>query len=152
MFLHADCEMDPQLIGSQLLLSCLLQNTVRGSGGPARLILQSDGPYDFYQEPNVCQARLCLPAIEQLGRAVRRRLDDWPDHPALVQVREGNKPSNEVFRCASVCLIRFYHSQISVVMERILAFSLSSPLAKFLNGLEILLSKSQVRAQLAVMC
>lgn len=41
-------------------------------------------------------------------------------------------------------------SQITVVIERILAFSLSSPLAKFLNGLEILLSKSQVRTQLAV--
>lgn len=41
-------------------------------------------------------------------------------------------------------------SQIILVIERILAFSLSSPLAKFLNGLEILLSKSQVRTQLAV--
>ncbi|TSL47560.1 Midasin [Bagarius yarrelli] len=112
-----DCELDPQLTGSQLLLSSVLQNTVRGSGGPAGLILQSDGPYDFYREPNMCQARLCLPAIEQLTRAVLRRLDDWPDHPALVQ--------------------------ITVVIERILAFSLSSPLAKFLNGLEILLSKSQ---------
>ncbi|XP_053499982.1 midasin [Ictalurus furcatus] len=112
-----DCEMDPQLTGCQLLLSSVLQNTVRGSGGPAGLILQSDGPYDFYREPNMCQARLCLPAIEQLARAVCRRLDDWPDHPALVQ--------------------------ITVVIERILAFSLSSPLAKFLNGLEILLSKSQ---------
>ncbi|KAM9495289.1 midasin [Clarias gariepinus] len=112
-----DCEMDPELTGSQLLLGSVLQNTVRGSTGPAGLVLQSEGPYDFYQEPNMCQARLCLPAIEQLGHAVRRHLDDWPDHPALVQ--------------------------ITVVIERILAFSLSSPLAKFLNGLEILLSKSQ---------
>ncbi|GAA6099361.1 midasin isoform X1 [Tachysurus ichikawai] len=112
-----DCELDPQLTGSQLLLSSVLQNTVRGSGGPAGLILQNEGPYDFYREPNMCQARLCLPAIEQLARAVRRRLEDWPEHPALVQ--------------------------ITVVVERILGFSLSSPLAKFLNGLEILLSKSQ---------
>lgn len=82
-----DCELDPQLTGSQLLLSSVLQNTVRGSGGPAGLILQSEGPYDFYREPNMCQARLCLPAIEQLARAVRRRLEDWPEHPALVQVR-----------------------------------------------------------------
>ncbi|XP_035384712.1 midasin isoform X1 [Electrophorus electricus] len=112
-----DCELDPQLISSQLLLSSLLQNTVRGSGGPAGLLLSSEGPYDFYQQPNMSQARLCLPALEQLGRAVRRRLDDWPGHPALLQ--------------------------ITVVMERILNFSLSSPLAKFLNGLEILLSKAQ---------
>ncbi|XP_076872534.1 midasin isoform X2 [Brachyhypopomus gauderio] len=112
-----DCELDPQLLGSQLLLSTLLQNTVRGCGGPAGLILCGDGPYDFYREPNTSQARLGLPALEQLGRAVRRRLDDWPEHPALLQ--------------------------ITVVVERILNFSLSSPLAKFLNGLEILLSKAQ---------
>lgn len=34
--------------------------------------------------------------------------------------------------------------QLTVVVDRILTFSLSSPLAKFLNGLEILLSKAQV--------
>lgn len=82
----SDCEVDPKLMGSQLLLSTLLQNTVSGSGGPAGLILQSDGPYDFYRDPNMSQARLCLPALEQLSKAVRQRLDDWPDHPALVQV------------------------------------------------------------------
>ncbi|XP_043076462.1 midasin [Puntigrus tetrazona] len=112
-----DCEVDPKLMGSQLLLSTLLQNTVSGSGGPAGLILQSDGPYDFYRDPNMSQARICLPALEQLSKAVRQRLSDWPEHPALVQ--------------------------ITIVIERILAFSLSSPLAKFLNGLEILLSKAQ---------
>ncbi|XP_062857908.1 midasin [Trichomycterus rosablanca] len=112
-----DCEMDPGLTGSQLLLSSLLQNTVQGSGGPAGLILQTEGPYDFYRDPNMCQARLCLPAVEQLARAVGQRLEDWPEHPALVQ--------------------------ITVVIERILGFSLSSSLAKFLNGLEILLSKAQ---------
>ncbi|XP_016427493.1 midasin-like [Sinocyclocheilus rhinocerous] len=112
-----DCEVDPKLMGSQLLLSTLLQNTVSGSGGPAGLILQSDGPYDFYRDANMSQARICLPALEQLSKAVRQRLSDWPEHPALVQ--------------------------ITMVIERILAFSLSSPLAKFLNGLEILLSKAQ---------
>ncbi|KAF4099466.1 hypothetical protein G5714_019592 [Onychostoma macrolepis] len=112
-----DCEVDPKLMGSQLLFSTLLQNTVSGSGGPAGLILRSDGPYDFYRDPNMSQARICLPALEQLSKAVRQRLSDWPEHPALVQ--------------------------ITMVIERILAFSLSSPLAKFLNGLEILLSKAQ---------
>lgn len=75
-------------MGSQLLLSTLLQNTVSGSGGPAELIVQSDGPYDFYRDPNMSQARICLPALEQLSKAVRQRLSDWPEHPALVQVRE----------------------------------------------------------------
>lgn len=34
--------------------------------------------------------------------------------------------------------------QLVVVMERITSFSLACPLAKFLNGLEILLAKAQV--------
>uniref|UniRef100_A0A674E136 Midasin n=1 Tax=Salmo trutta TaxID=8032 RepID=A0A674E136_SALTR len=112
-----DSEMDQQMTGTQLLLSALLQNTVQGTPGPEGLTLQPDGPYDFYQQPNMSEARLCLPVLEQLALAVRQRLEEWPEHPALVQ--------------------------LTVVMERIMGFSLASPLAKFLNGLEILLSKAQ---------
>ena len=78
--------MDPQLLGSTLLLCCLLQNTVRGTKAPGSLSLQAEGPYDFYQQPNMSQARLCLPVLEQLGQAVRQRLEEWPEHPALMQV------------------------------------------------------------------
>ncbi|KAI3364212.1 hypothetical protein L3Q82_010816 [Scortum barcoo] len=112
-----DAELDQLLTGSELLLSALFQNTVQGSGGPDSLAVTSEGPYDFYQQPNTNEARLCLPVLELLGVAVKQRLEDWPEHPALVQ--------------------------LTVVMERIMAFSLASPLAKFLNGLEILLSKAQ---------
>ncbi|XP_030578137.1 midasin [Archocentrus centrarchus] len=112
-----DSDLDQQLTGSELLLSALLQNTVQGSGGVDGLIITSDGPYDFYQQPNMSEACLCLPVLEQLIAAVKQRLEDWPGHPALIQ--------------------------LTVVMERIMAFSLASPLAKFLNGLEILLSKAQ---------
>uniref|UniRef100_A0A3B4AV04 Midasin n=1 Tax=Periophthalmus magnuspinnatus TaxID=409849 RepID=A0A3B4AV04_9GOBI len=112
-----DSELDQQLAGSELLVSALLQNTVQGVGGPGALVLCSEGPYDFYQQPNMSEARLCLPVLQQLTLAVKHRLEEWPDHPALVQ--------------------------LTVVIERILAFSLASPLAKFLNGLEILLSKAQ---------
>ncbi|KAM9551495.1 midasin-like isoform 2-T2 [Salvelinus alpinus] len=112
-----DSEMDQQMTGTQLLLSALLQNTVQGTPGPEGLTLQPDGPYDFYQQPNMSEARMCLPVLEQLALAVRQRLEDWPEHPALVQ--------------------------LTVVMERIMGFGLASPLAKFLNGLEILLSKAQ---------
>ncbi|KAK2856665.1 hypothetical protein Q5P01_005400 [Channa striata] len=112
-----DSELDQQLLGSELLLSALLQNTVQGSGSPDGLAVTSDGPYDFYQQPNMTEALLCLPVLDQLRVAVKQRLDDWPEHPALVQ--------------------------LTVVMERIMSFSLANPLAKFLNGLEILLSKAQ---------
>ncbi|KAF3702507.1 Midasin Dynein-related AAA-ATPase MDN1 MIDAS-containing protein [Channa argus] len=112
-----DAELDQQLLGSELLLSSLLQNSIQGSGGPYGLAVTSEGPYDFYQQPNMAEALLCLPVLEQLKAAVKQRLDDWPEHPALLQ--------------------------LTVVMERILSFSLASPLAKFLNGLEIVLSKAQ---------
>lgn len=42
----------------------------------------------------------------------------------------------------------FFILQLLVVMDRIRSFPLSSPLSKFLNGLEILLAKAQVREEL----
>lgn len=39
----------------------------------------------------------------------------------------------------------FFILQLLVVMDRIRSFPLSSSLSKFLNGLEILLAKAQVR-------
>ncbi|XP_018599206.2 midasin isoform X2 [Scleropages formosus] len=112
-----DSEMNQQLVGSQLVLSTLLQNTVRGTGRESDLHLQSEGPYDFYQHSNMREACRCLPVLEQMAAAVEQRLEEWPEHPALMQ--------------------------LMVVIERIMGFSLSSPLAKFLNGLEILLNKAQ---------
>ncbi|KAJ3606919.1 hypothetical protein NHX12_026435, partial [Muraenolepis orangiensis] len=112
-----DSEMDQHITGSQLILGSVLQNSVLGSEGPGGLTVQTDGPYDFYQQPNMSQARTCLPVLDQLRTAVLQRLEEWPEHPALLQ--------------------------LLVVMDRILSFSLASPLAKFLNGLEILLSKAQ---------
>ncbi|XP_054617732.1 midasin isoform X2 [Dunckerocampus dactyliophorus] len=112
-----DADVNQLLSGSELLLSTLLQNTVKGATESDVLVLTSEGPYDFYQQPNLSEARLCLAILEQMNIAVKHRLDDWPEHPALVQ--------------------------LTVVIERIMGFSLSSPLAAFLNGLEILLSKAQ---------
>uniref|UniRef100_A0A3Q3ARQ7 Midasin n=1 Tax=Kryptolebias marmoratus TaxID=37003 RepID=A0A3Q3ARQ7_KRYMA len=114
---YLDSELDQQLTGSGLLLSAVLQNMVQGSRGPDELVIASEEPYNFYQHPNISEARLCLPVLEQLIEAVKQRLEDWPEHPALIQLTN--------------------------VIEWILAFSLDSPLAKFLNGLEILLSKAQ---------
>lgn len=74
------------LTSSGLLLSALLQNTVQGSGAPGDLAIASEGPYDFYHQPNMREARLCLSVLEKLDAAVKQRLQDWPDHPALVQV------------------------------------------------------------------
>ncbi|XP_066468783.1 midasin [Tiliqua scincoides] len=109
-------EMNNNLHGSQLLASTILQNTLFEEGA-SELFLQHEGPYDFYHHPNIQQVRQCQPVLEDLTKEVKALLQEWPEHPALVQ--------------------------LLVVMDRIRSFSLSSPLSKFLNGLEILLAKSQ---------
>ncbi|KAF2979584.1 hypothetical protein EK904_005640 [Melospiza melodia maxima] len=81
------------------------------------LVLQQDGPYDFYQHPNIQQVRQCQPVLDNFAKEINGLLQEWPEHPVLVQ--------------------------LLVVMDRIRSFPLSSPLSKFLNGLEILLAKAQ---------
>ncbi|XP_051781409.1 midasin isoform X2 [Erpetoichthys calabaricus] len=110
------CEHNEHLLGSQLLISALIQNTILNNTS-TDLFLKPSGSYDFYQHANIAQVRLCHPVLEDLNKAVQSRLQEWPEHPALMQ--------------------------ILVVTERILAFPISDPLAKFLNGLEILLAKAQ---------
>ncbi|XP_048350337.1 midasin isoform X2 [Sphaerodactylus townsendi] len=109
-------EMNDHLQGCQLLASTILQNTLF-EGGTSELTLQLEEPYDFYHHPNIQQVQQCQPVLENFAKEVRVRLQEWPDHPVLVQ--------------------------LLVVMDRICSFPLSSPLSKFLNGLEILLVKAQ---------
>uniref|UniRef100_A0A8C3UQS1 Midasin n=1 Tax=Catharus ustulatus TaxID=91951 RepID=A0A8C3UQS1_CATUS len=109
-------EMNDNLLGSQLLLSTLLHNTFFEEV-TSDLVLQQDGPYDFYQHPNIQQVRQCQPVLDNFAKEINGLLQEWPEHPVLVQ--------------------------LLVVMDRIRSFPLSSPLSKFLNGLEILLSKAQ---------
>ncbi|NXW51222.1 MDN1 protein, partial [Nyctiprogne leucopyga] len=109
-------EMNDSFLGSQLLVSTLLQNTFFEEL-TSDLVLQQDGPYDFYQHPNIQQVRQCQPVLDNFAKEVNGLLQEWPEHPVLVQ--------------------------LLVVMDRIRSFPLSSPLSKFLNGLEILLAKSQ---------
>ncbi|RMC13256.1 hypothetical protein DUI87_10790 [Hirundo rustica rustica] len=109
-------EMNDSLLGSQLLLSTLLHNTFFEEV-TSDVVLQQDGPYDFYQHPNIQQVRQCQPVLDNFAKEINGLLQEWPEHPVLVQ--------------------------LLVVMDRIRSFPLSSPLSKFLNGLEILLSKAQ---------
>ncbi|XP_077018521.1 midasin isoform X2 [Tamandua tetradactyla] len=109
-------ELNDQLLGSQLLACTLSHNTLFGEVNSA-LMVKPDGPYDFYQHPNVAEARQCQPVLQGFSEAVSHLLQEWPEHPAL--------------------------EQLLVVMDRIRSFPLSSPISKFLNGLEILLAKAQ---------
>lgn len=109
-------EMSDQLLGSQLLACTLSSNTLCGEA-TSDLMMKPDGPYDFYQHPNVAEARQCQPVLQGLSEAVSQLLQDWPEHPVL--------------------------QQLLVIMDRIRGFPLSSPISKLLNGLEILLAKAQ---------
>uniref|UniRef100_A0A8C2SUC7 Midasin n=1 Tax=Coturnix japonica TaxID=93934 RepID=A0A8C2SUC7_COTJA len=109
-------EMNNSLLGSQLLVSTILHNTFFEET-TSDLMLQQNGPYDFYQHPNIKQVRQCQPVLEDFVKEINRLLQEWPEHPVLLQ--------------------------LLVVIDRIQSFPLSSPLSKFLNGLEILLAKAQ---------
>ncbi|XP_036035518.1 midasin [Onychomys torridus] len=109
-------ELNDQLLGSQLLACTLSYNTLCGEA-TSDLTMKPDGPYDFYQHPNVAEARQCQPVLQGFSEAVRQLLEEWPEHPVL--------------------------QQLLVVMDRIRGFPLSSPISKLLNGLEILLAKAQ---------
>ncbi|XP_054829779.1 midasin [Eublepharis macularius] len=109
-------EMNDNLQGCQLLASTILQNTLFEEG-TSDLALQLEGSYDFYHHPNIQQVQLCQPVLENLTKEVKALLQEWPEHPVL--------------------------EQLLVVMDRIRSFPVSSPLSKFLNGLEILLAKAQ---------
>ncbi|XP_010287688.1 PREDICTED: midasin, partial [Phaethon lepturus] len=109
-------EMNDSLLGSQLLVSTLLHNTFFEEL-TSDLVLHQDGPYDFYQHPNIQQVRQCQPVLDNFAKEVNGLLQEWPEHPVLMQ--------------------------LLVVMDRIRSFPLSCPLSKFLNGLEILLAKAQ---------
>ncbi|XP_034264874.1 midasin [Pantherophis guttatus] len=109
-------EINDNLHGSQLLASTILQNTLFEKGN-SELALKSEGAYDFYHHPNIQQIQQCQVLLKNFHKEVKALLQDWPEHPALVQ--------------------------LLVVMDRICRFPLSSPLSKILNGLEILLAKSQ---------
>lgn len=78
-------ELNDQLLGSQLLACTLSHNTLFGEA-VSDLMVKPDGPYDFYQHPNVPEARHCQPVLQGFSEAVSQLLQDWPEHPALEQV------------------------------------------------------------------
>uniref|UniRef100_UPI00358FB529 midasin n=1 Tax=Myxine glutinosa TaxID=7769 RepID=UPI00358FB529 len=123
---NAGEDFDRDLLGSHLLMSQLPRIAVRlksqegGSDDDAEIGfgLERPGvPYDFYRSPCPEQSTRCLSPLNSLRVRVCQLMDEWPDHPAL--------------------------QQIVVIVDRMLTFPLSSPLSKFICGLEILLAKAQ---------
>ncbi|KAI9031012.1 hypothetical protein CLU79DRAFT_694874, partial [Phycomyces nitens] len=79
--------------------------------------LTSDDIYDFYKSENVGEAKRVEPVIRRFKNRVMEILAEWPEHAVL--------------------------QQIIAVCDRILGFSILSPVAQFLTGIELLLQKSE---------
>ncbi|XP_029174732.1 midasin-like, partial [Nylanderia fulva] len=100
-----------------LLVTLGLQATQEKSSD--RILRENTGvqtkAYDFYKECNIEEARQCLPLCEKILIRVNQLLDEWPEQPSLKSIR---------------CII-----------ERIYTFPITSPVSRFLTGLELLLVK-----------
>lgn len=74
-------------------------------------------PFNYYHHFDLEAALKIRPLLENLEKRVDEMLQNWPSHPSLVMIK--------------------------VVISRVLAFSVSSPLIRLVIGLEMVLEKSQ---------
>ena len=72
--------------------------------------------YDFYTSPHVVEARSLAAVLPPFMVRISELLQEWPEHPILLQ--------------------------IAAVIDRLLSFTLDSPLAKLLTGLDMVLAKA----------
>ncbi|KAI9030532.1 hypothetical protein DFJ74DRAFT_473623 [Hyaloraphidium curvatum] len=72
-------------------------------------------PHNFYEDPNVAEARLALEPLVSLRTRVRDLLATWPDHAVLLDLDR--------------------------ICGRVASFALSAPVMKFLTGFELILRK-----------
>lgn len=73
--------------------------------------------YDFYTDANVSQVKSALPMLELFDQRIGHLLDRWPEHSVLLN--------------------------LSKVCSRIASFPASSPLPRFMTGIELLLQKCE---------
>ncbi|KAG1056125.1 hypothetical protein G6F43_001962 [Rhizopus delemar] len=77
----------------------------------------SDSIYDFYQSENIHEAKKVEPVVNRFKARVLELIEQWPEHAIL--------------------------EHLVVICDRLLTFSILSPVAKFLTGIELLLQKSE---------
>lgn len=71
--------------------------------------------FDFYKDSNISEVTSCLGILRNILDKITLLLNEWPEHPTLRAIR--------------------------VVIRRILEFPITSSVARFLTGLELLLVK-----------
>jgi midasin len=115
-------EFDEAIITSQILGTSLLKkwliDGIEPGDDTCNIIKNADlRMYDFYKDQNIIEAKKLVPVISDLQKRVKELLEMWPEHAIL--------------------------QQIDKICDRIQGFTLNSPIAKFLTGLEILLQKTE---------
>ncbi|XP_050684574.1 midasin isoform X2 [Leptidea sinapis] len=78
-------------------------------------IESSNVKFDFYRSEWVSETRECLPLLHKVKEATEELLEQWPDFPSL--------------------------KDIMVIVNRIMSFPITSPVSRFLTGLELLRDK-----------
>ncbi|XP_055890090.1 midasin-like isoform X2 [Biomphalaria glabrata] len=104
---------DQSILGSHVLFASSLLQNLRDGEEQ----VTSEKTYNIYSDSNVCEVIKCKPVLENLRKRVAELLAEWPEHPTLLLLNQ--------------------------LMDRILTFSVTEPVMKFLTGLELVLQKAQ---------
>ncbi|XP_043277150.1 midasin [Venturia canescens] len=116
-----DCRLNTKLYTSLNFLTAVTVRTSEGHADNLRDAMTENGSiikgrtYDYYKSSNVEEARQCLPILEAIVDRVEGFLKEWPEHPTLGSIKS--------------------------IIQRIHGFSITSPISRFLTGLELLLVK-----------
>ncbi|XP_074663211.1 midasin-like [Tubulanus polymorphus] len=110
-------DIDPQTDDELLASHLIVLNTLEHSTQEQLENSSSQKPYDVYHDPNIAEVVQCRPLLYLLNSRVQELLLEWPDHPALKQIVD--------------------------VINRILSFTITSPLMKLVAGIDVLLQKLQ---------
>ncbi|XP_022106838.1 midasin-like isoform X2 [Acanthaster planci] len=110
-----DPSLDNKLLGAHLLMVRYLHSAL--SPADRAGTEEHPQPYDIYHDGNIEEAIQCRPLLERFCGRILELLEQWPEHPTL--------------------------KQLTLLIDRILEFPVTSPLMKFVTGLELLLEKAQ---------
>lgn len=106
-----DYKIDKTLISSLNLLVSYSKNLASDE----KTFESKRGSFDFYHDSKIEEVKTCFHILKALEKRIRELLIEWPNHPTLMSIK--------------------------LLLDRIFAFAITSPVARFLTGLEILLSK-----------
>ncbi|KAI8498711.1 AAA ATPase midasin, partial [Branchiostoma belcheri] len=115
-----DCRLDADLVGGHIVASSLVQGRLKllqTGAEDSKTTPQQSRQYDIYHDPNIPEVLQCRTLLAGVTVRTEELLAQWPDHPTLKQLVQ--------------------------LVERLLSFPVTSPLMKFLTGLELLLKKAQ---------